>query len=162
MLSEYPDTCAQNVNPIIMLPDPVRSRFPMHFQQKDMDGIPPNFPPGFNDTQRVMNRLQETIQTGIRCASPTKVSSLQELYCTLNFLALGRAELRCAIIRCQIDRPLPGFVWSFAHLPVTRHLIPIPFLCDRIKENTRKHMWKGMNIIHGTSNHTSGLPSVSG
>jgi hypothetical protein len=40
--------------------------------------------------------------------------------------------------------------------------IPIPLLCDRIKENTRKHMWKGMNIIHGTSNHPSGLPSVSG
>ncbi len=40
--------------------------------------------------------------------------------------------------------------------------IPIPLLCDRIKENTRKHMWRGMNIIHGTSNYTSGRPSVSG
>jgi hypothetical protein len=41
-------------------------------------------------------------------------------------------------------------------------LIPTPLLCDRIKENTRKHMWRGMNIINGTSNHTSGRPSVSG
>src|SRR5947209_3624279 len=40
------------------------------------------------------------------------------------------------------------------------NLIPTPLLCDRIKENTRKHRWKGMNTRHGTSNHTSGHPSV--
>src|SRR5438876_7899118 len=31
----------------------------------------------------------------------------------------------------------------------TKYVIPIPLPCDRIKENTRKHMWKGMNIIMG-------------
>src|SRR5258708_18802392 len=38
-------------------------------------------------------------------------------------------------------------------------LIPTPFLCDKIKENMT---WKGMKIIHGTSNHTSSSPSVGG
>src|SRR5260370_38091895 len=28
---------------------------------------------------------------------------------------------------------------------------------NTVKENTLKHMWKGMKIIHGTSNNTSGL-----
>lgn len=31
-------------------------------------------------------------------------------------------------------------------------LIPTPLLCDGVKEQTRKHLWKGMNIIYGTSN----------
>ena len=43
-------------------------------------------------------------------------------------------------------------------------LIPISILCGKIKERKicSYTMWKGMNIKHGTSNHTSGLPSVGG
>src|SRR5258708_40317782 len=43
-------------------------------------------------------------------------------------------------------------------------LIPISILCSKIKERKicSYTMWKGMNIKHGTSNHTSGLPSVGG
>src|SRR5216117_328250 len=66
------------------------------------------------------------------------------------------------IMKGYFCNELPFFLRSFAFQVHPEMLIPIPFLCDRIKENTRKHMWKGMNIIHGTSNHTSGLPSVSG
>src|SRR5258708_12167829 len=44
------------------------------------------------------------------------------------------------------------------------YLIPISILCSKIKERKicSYTMWKGMNIKHGTSNHTSGLPSVGG
>jgi len=43
-------------------------------------------------------------------------------------------------------------------------LIPIRFLCGKIKERNicSYTMWKGMNSINGTSNHPSGLASVSG
>ena len=43
-------------------------------------------------------------------------------------------------------------------------LIPISILCGKIEERKicSYTMWKGMNIKHGTSNHTSGLASVSG
>ncbi len=41
-------------------------------------------------------------------------------------------------------------------------LIPIPLLCGRIKEKMRKHKWKGMKILHGASNHPSGLASLGG
>ena len=44
------------------------------------------------------------------------------------------------------------------------HLIPISVLCGKIIERNicLYTMWKGMNRINGTSNHTSGLASVSG
>ena len=43
-------------------------------------------------------------------------------------------------------------------------LIPISILCGKMKERNLclYTMWKGMNSINGTSNHTSGLASVSG
>src|SRR6266705_82103 len=43
-------------------------------------------------------------------------------------------------------------------------IIPICVLCGKMKERNLclYTMWKGMNRIHGTSNHTSGLASVSG
>src|SRR5206468_9405521 len=43
-------------------------------------------------------------------------------------------------------------------------IIPISFLCGKIKERKiySNTMWKGMNSINGTSNHPSGLASVSG
>jgi hypothetical protein len=50
-------------------------------------------------------------------------------------------------------KPIPG---------LTSRLIPIPLLCGRIKEKMRKHKWKGMKILHGASNHPSGLASVGG
>jgi len=79
----------------------------------------------------------------------------------------GATRLGCALLlKCfQLEGHFPNARHEIPRSVVdyvAHQLIPIPFLCDRIKENTRKHMWKGMNIIHGTSNHPSGLPSVSG
>ena len=54
---------------------------------------------------------------------------------------------------------------EWLHTPNQRRpytLIPIPLLCGRIKEKMRKHKWKGMKILHGASNHPSGLASVGG
>ena len=43
-------------------------------------------------------------------------------------------------------------------------VIPISILCGKMKERNLclYTMWKGMNSINGTSNHTSGLAFVSG
>ncbi len=48
--------------------------------------------------------------------------------------------------------------------PSPQLLIPICVLCGKMKERNLclYTMWKGMNSINGTSNHTSGLASVSG
>src|SRR5207245_4508034 len=57
---------------------------------------------------------------------------------------------------CSTSSIFP-FFFCFSIPLYTQPLIPIPFLCGIIKEN---RTWKGMNIIHGTSNHPSGLASI--
>jgi hypothetical protein len=51
-----------------------------------------------------------------------------------------------------------NWLWS------AMQVIPISILCGKIEERNicSYTMWKGMNVNHGTSNHTSGLASVGG
>jgi len=63
----------------------------------------------------------------------------------------------------DLDSLAPRFAIE-AREAIQEHLIPIGFLCGKIKERNICFytMWKGMNVKHGTSNHTSGLASVGG
>ena len=55
----------------------------------------------------------------------------------------------------ELEQAIQNFITRYNQ--TAKPLIPTPFLCGKIKENTK---WKGMKIIDGTSNHTSGLTSV--
>ena len=73
-----------------------------------------------------------------------------------------RANAVCERFLLSVRRECLDHFLIFHEKQLAQLLIPIPLLCGRIKEKMRKHKWKGMKILHGASNHPSGLASVGG
>ena len=94
---------------------------------------------------------------GFPCLIPTL--SLIEGYDPWHLLSDDHAFTLLFRVIWPVVRELDGLI-----LTGGGDLIPICYLCGKIKERKicLDTMWKGMNSINGTSNHTSGLASVSG
>ena len=103
--------------------------------------------------------------------APTKLQALDELRKGKQWVCFDKSKVPINPFTLRNAMSNKPGTWETYDVAETvykadkeRFLIPISFLCGKIKERKiySKTMWKGMNSINGTSNHPSGLASVSG